>query len=362
VLVDVELTTAVMDSVLDTPLPALGDRSWRQAFREDLKEAASGVGATPDVILLTGGASRMPFVLDIAREMFGGKRVQRGAEPEAAIARGLAIAGRISSNTAGFTADVQRLLNSGQVRELVEQRLPDLAQRVGTAAAEGFTERHVIPAFKRWRSGKITTLNAMSAEIASTFATELSRSDNEAMLKAIADWQNDLKPRLEELTRPICNLWNLPPTALTLPPAGVGEQGWSISPVDRSSAATDYMVGMGGVATGIVAGILSAIIAAHTALFAVTGPVGWVVGIIAGLIVIGNKDKAREKIAATNLPLVVRQMQGEVKVVAKLKAGAAVQEAQLAKELAAQFLKKSSGQLAAEISGALRRELEGLAG
>lgn len=362
VLVDVELTKATMDSVLDTPLPALGDRSWRQAYREDLKEAAAGAGGTPDVILLTGGASRMPFVLEIAREVFGGKRVQRGAEPEAAIARGLAIAGRISSNTAGFTADVQALLNSGQVRELVEQRLPDLAQRVGAAAAEGFTERHVIPAFKRWRNGKIATLNAMSAEIASTFAAELARADNDAVLKAVAAWQNDLKPQLEELTRPICNRWHLPPTALTLPPAGVGQQGWSISAVDRSSAATDYMVGMGGVATGIVAGILSAIIAAHTALFAVTGPVGWVVGIIAGAIVIGNKDKAKEKITAANLPLAVRRMQAEAKVVAKLRTSAKQQEAQLGKELAEQFLKKSSAQLAREISAALRRELEGLAG
>jgi len=248
------------------------------------------------------------------------------------------------------------------VRELVEQRLPDLAQRVGAAAADGFTERHVIPAFRRWRNGNITTLNAMSAEITANFAAELGRSDNDAVLQAVAAWQDDLKPQLEELTRPICNQWHLPPTALTLPPTGVGQQGWSINPVDRRSVATDYMVGMGGVATGIVAGILSAIIAAHTALFAVTGPVGWVIGIIAGAVVIGNKDKAKEKIAASNLPLVVRQMQGEQKVLTKLRASAKAQEAQLGRELAAQFLKKSSAQLAAEISAALRRELEGLAG
>lgn len=368
VLVDVELTKADMDGVLDTPLPAIGDRTWRQAFREDLQAAAAELGGAPDAVLLTGGASRMPFVLQIAREMFGAERVQRGAEPEAAIARGLAIAGRISVHTEGFTREVQELLNSGKVRELVEQRLPDLAQRVGAAAAESLTERHVIPAFRRWRNGDITTLNAMAAEIARDLAAELGQPDNPAVVTTVSTWQNGLKPQLEELTRPICNRWHLPPTALTLAATDISQQSWNIAPLDRSAPATDFIENLAGGIAVIVAAALSTLLFGHgVALIATTGPVGWLIGFLATLLVLRyGKDKAekkaKEKIEKVNLPGWVRRGIGrEEKILAKLRAGAKDQEAELGRALADQFLKESGPQLVVDISTALELQLEALA-
>ena len=363
VLVDVEVTKSDMDSVLDTPLPALDGRSWRQAFREDLQAAAAELGGTPNLVLLTGGASRMPFILQIAREMFGTERVQRGAEPEAAIARGLAIAGRISLHTDGFTAEVKQLLKSGKVRNLVERRLPDLAEQVGTAAASGLTERHVIPAFRQWRNGDITTLDAMAAQIAKDFAAELSRPDNSAVTKVVVTWQNALSPQLEELTRPICNRWHLPPTALTLPPTNVSQQSWKIAPMDRSSAATDFMEGVAKSVSVIVAAALSALLFGHgVALIATTGPVGWFIGFIAAAaFLFYGTDKAKEKIGEVNLPKSLRRMQREEKVLTKLRADASNQEAELGGALAGQFQQDSGPQVIADISRTLAIELEALA-
>ena len=356
--VNILVTREDMESVLDTPLPALGGRSWREAFRDDLRSATAELKRKPDVVLLTGGASRMGFVLEVVREMFGKDKVLRGAEPEAAIARGLAIAGRIGARTAGFTADVQRLLRSEQVRELTEERLPDLAQRVGAAATKGFTERHVIPAFRRWRNGDIRTLNGMSEEIARSFSEELGAPGNQAIMKAVAEWQDSLRPQLEELTRPICNKWHLPATALTLPPADVSQQGWNIAPVDRSGAATDFMTGLSGVITGVVAGILSAVILAHLLL----GPIGVVLGIITGAFFFAvGKDKAKEMIMDMDLPRAARRMQGEQAVLAKLRAEAGLQETELGRTLAVQIVQKSGSKVTVEISTALERELETLA-
>lgn len=363
VLVAVEVATGDMDRVLDTPLPALGDRTWRQAFREDLKQAVDELGSTPDLVLLTGGASRMSFVLQIAREMFGVKRVQRGAEPEAAIARGLAIAGRISVHTEGFTAEVQQLLKSGKVRDVVKQRLPDLAQRVGAATADGLTNRHVIPAFRRWRNGDITTLNAMAAEIARNFADELKRPDNRAVTDTVAAWQESLDPLLEELTRPICNRWHLPATALTLSAANV-EQDWTVVPMGQGAFATEFMEGVAKSVGIVVGAALAAILLGHGVALLAAGPVGWIVGAVAVAAVsaAGGKDKAKEKIAEMNLPRAMRRMQREEKILAKIRSGAAQQEAELGKALADQFLKESGPKLINDISAALALELEALAG
>ena len=356
--VNVLVTREDMESVLDTPLPRLGGRSWRQAFREDLRDATAELKQTPDIVLLTGGASRMGFVLEVARETFGKDKVLRGAEPEAAIARGLAIAGRIGARTTGFIAEVQRLLRSGQVRELVEERLPDLAARVGTAATDGFTERHVIPAFRRWRNGDIRTLNAMADEISRGFSDELGNPANKAIMTAVAEWQDSLRPQLEELTRPICNKWHLSATALTLPPADVSQQGWNIAPVDRSAAATDFMTGLSGVIAGVVAGILSAVILAHLLL----GPIGLVLGAVTGVYFFAvGKDKAKEKIMDMELPRAARRMQSEATVLTKLRAGAGRQDAELGQTLAGQIVQKSGSKVTVEISMALERELETLA-
>ncbi|MFC5731696.1 hypothetical protein, partial [Nocardioides vastitatis] len=51
----IELSGADMEEVLDTPQRALGERSWRQAYRDDLVQAAEEMRVEPDVVLLTGG-------------------------------------------------------------------------------------------------------------------------------------------------------------------------------------------------------------------------------------------------------------------------------------------------------------------
>jgi hypothetical protein len=52
---DLRLSVADMDAVLDAPQPALGNRSWRSAFRADVQRAIRAVPGKVDLVLLTGG-------------------------------------------------------------------------------------------------------------------------------------------------------------------------------------------------------------------------------------------------------------------------------------------------------------------
>jgi hypothetical protein len=96
-----------METVLNTPQPSLEGLSWRQAFRAALDGVAAQLTEPPDAELLTGGASRMHFVQEETREVFGADRMLLGMETEVAIARGLALAGRMSLRAAAFRGHPQ---------------------------------------------------------------------------------------------------------------------------------------------------------------------------------------------------------------------------------------------------------------
>ncbi|MCD9194382.1 Hsp70 family protein [Streptomyces albireticuli] len=357
----IELTAGDMAAVLDTPQPSLDGRSWRQAYGDALGGAAAGLAGPPDAVLLTGGASRMHFVLEQTREAFGADRVFLGTEPEVAIARGLALAGRMSIRAAGFRADIRGLLDSDRVGSLVADRLPGLAEKLGEAVADGMTERHVIPAFRRWRAGQITTLDEMAAGISRALHAELTDPANTRLQEAIATWQNALRPDLEELTRPICRRRHLEPSAMALPAVRVSEGRLDV-PVD-AAAATEVLDNIASVVNVVVAGIVATtLFGAGTAIIAATGPFAVIVAFAllwAGLS--EGKERALAKAREANIPPMARKVGGEARMVAKLQREAAAQEAALARAFGERFLEDGGQRLAQEISKGIAEDLEALA-
>lgn len=360
--VNVELTAADVQAILDTPLGELGGRSWRQAFHDDLAAAGQTLGTEPDAVLLTGGASRMHFVLDVARDRFGADRVLIGTEPEAAIARGLAIAGRINMHAAGFMADVAELVDGNQIEALVTERLPEFARMMGAAAADGITKRHVIPAFRRWRNGEIGTLDQVADTIAKGVEAELNDPANTAITRAFVTWYNKLQPELEELTRPICVRWHLPPAAMALPKVDFSGRTYRL-PVADTGAATQMLEGLAHVANVVVAGIIATtLFGAGVAIIASTGPFAVIIAAVAAWWAMKEgMDAAKEKARSYVIPLGVRQLRSERGLLGKLERDAATTERTLAEALANQFLTDGGPDLVADISKSIANQLGALA-
>jgi hypothetical protein len=351
-----------MESVLDTPLPTLGGRSWREAFRHDLADVAARMGPAPDAVLLTGGASRMDFVLDIAREQFGVDRVMLGTEPESAIARGLALAGRINLEAAGFLQDIAALVDGDQIETLVTERLPAFASRLGAAAADGITKRHIIPAFRDWREGRITTLNEVAAKVAQEVEKELKDPANTAVASAFTEWFNDLRPDLEELTRPICARWHIPASAMRLPEVDISSRDWKVRRPD-TAVGTDVLAQLANVINGVIAGVISTtLLGAGVAIIASTGPFAVVVlAVGVWLAMSKGTDAMKEKAKDYNIPLGLRKLRSERGLVAKLEQNAATQKQELADELATQFQKDGGAGMVAEISKSIAAQFGALA-
>ncbi|MEU8006200.1 hypothetical protein AB0B66_34005 [Catellatospora sp. NPDC049111] len=355
----VEVDVEEMTAILSTPLAQLGGRTWPQAFRQDLESVAAGLSRPPDSVLLTGGASRMTFVQDITRTVFGADAVLLGSEPEVAIARGLALAGRIGVRAGGFRSDITSLTTGQAISALVADRLPDLAQRLGAGLTEGMTENYVIPAFKRWRAGGITTLRDMAAEVADQMRAEITKPNNPKIASIIAAWQDELQPDLEALTRPICNRWRIPPAAMALP-RHAASAGAS---VDLTPDITPGTAALGTMATAIntvVLGILGAwLIGSTSAIVLAMGPVGAAVAFIAALIaLVVGRETALEKAQTANLPMTLRQLGSEATLVQKLRAAAPTEEKRLAVRLANEFLEAEGPRLAGQIATSLATRLE----
>ena len=208
-----------MNDILARPQEALDGRSFEASYRASLEAAAKELGSDqPEIILLTGGASRMPLIEDIAREIFPQAQVLRGLEPEFAIARGLCYALRIDQQTKGFSEAVESLIRSDDMENLVLARMPELFEAVSAPLTDRLVDDVAPEVFAQWRSGGLKTFDDIGGELSARMG-RLMKSDEmrDALRPAVSDWVMRLRPDIEALTDPICDQFGLPRTSLRLP-------------------------------------------------------------------------------------------------------------------------------------------------
>lgn len=304
--VDFDFTAADFDRVERAHLPALG-ASWRERFAHDLEAAKALLPGPPRLVLLTGGAARMRFVLDATRRTFpDAGRVVRAEEPGVAIARGLALAGAVSARVAKFRGAVRDLVRSDDVEMLVAAHLPGLASAVGDSIAPGFGERFVLPEIDRWRNGHIATLAGVGEAVADRLSAWQAAEDGRRQLSATtASWHEQLVVDLRSLTDPICKEFGIEPESLRLD--GM-RRSTSVDRVRTTETLLDAPLEIAG---GVLAcaGAVGAVVAfgSGMALVAATGPIAPIVAAIAWIVTVAvGMDAAKEKVMTMDLPMGVR--------------------------------------------------------
>jgi hypothetical protein len=160
-----------------------------------------------------------------------------------------------STKTSGFRAGIERLVGEDEIPQIVDDALPDLARRIGEAASSGITERHIIPMFRSWRKGDISTLDRMKQKIIESVEKDLSGGCPSRLDRIVAEWQNDLQLRIDQRTRPICTRWGMPADSMTLHQIDV--QTGRIDVKIDTNVATEAMRNLGRVLSVAVAGIVS---------------------------------------------------------------------------------------------------------
>jgi hypothetical protein len=315
--VDIAITPQGMNELLLTPLPQLQGRSWHAAFRETLLGAQERMREEhPQLVLLTGGASRMAFTADLCAEVFPQARIVRGAEPEFAIARGLASAGRVELKTAAFREEIERLLTSGKLRQTVEERLASLLQAVAVFLAQRLPAHAVLPAFREWQAGRIRTLTELEHTIPPRAVEWLASVEGRRLLaQVVSAWFADLLPEVEKLTNPICDTYRIPYASLSVP---------SFLNMRHMAEVPEGMVDMGnmtflGDISNIVTVLGSILIAkilggGGTALL-LPGPLGLLIGMVIGLVTLSlGKGIMIDWFKGVEVPIMARRLISESRI------------------------------------------------
>jgi hypothetical protein len=348
---------AAMQAALAEPQPSLGQRGWAVALHDCLTAARDGIDGVPDLVLFTGGASRMAFVTEDAQAIFPDTRVVRGKAPELAIAKGLAWWGRARLRAAAFTGEVERLCEAGAgapsaIGTVVRSELPALLDALAPVLAAGLAEQVIIPWGRAWRAGKVATLRdfeaAIEAQAAGWIESETGRT---AVRDAAQAWLQRLARALEDLTDPICDRYRLPRRALVIE-AATHVSGDLVAGHTTDSLDFSHVQGIATVVNLVTAAVVGALVGGSGKALLLAGPVGWVIGFLgAAVLLFAGQRAAREAVKGWNLPLLARRaIISDERLARKVHDGVP----EIAVRLRAALAERSAEDLASAIEGQIR--------
>lgn len=300
-----------MERVLNRPLEELAQRSWKQAFFAALQEAKRKMGTQqPELIILTGGASRMGFVHPLCQEVFCDvEEIVRGAEPEFTIAKGLARIGRIDFLAHELKTTIHALGHSDELRRLLDNATPALIEGLADPFADEFLTFAVRPALLAWRDGTIRTLHDLPSEIEQRKHTHLGQIRSERTQQALDEWfKRHLLPELADITDPICRRFDIPRSALDLrhreSDHGVNSLEHTAIDLNRILRSTE-ITGLASVIAGIAVGLISGGAGIALLELPLVGQV--LAGVIGAILAAGGANAAKEEAKKRELPLLLRK-------------------------------------------------------
>ncbi len=308
--IDIDIYQKDMAEILDTPLPELQHKSWKEAYRHSLQQAKALTRENPPtLIILTGGASRMNFTVQLCEEVFEGVYVKRGKEPECAIARGLALAGRIDKKMTLFKKEIEEVLSDREkFREILERRLPDLIASITPKLTDkliDFTDIY----YRKWRSGSIDTLKETQQKTMRDFNDWMKTQEGIKYISAeVSDWLKEVSNELDKYTNPVSRKYGVGSGALKI---GI-DNPESINANIMDNPAGDLYDNLAGLTTIIGSVLVASILGGGGHALLLAGPIGWIIGLILGVILIGGaftwaKDMVNGWVASVEIPKLARR-------------------------------------------------------
>lgn len=268
-----------MERLIYDPLPELDGRSFAASVRESLENAARlTADRPPEIVLVTGGASRMPFFRELCQDVFDSAIVVSCPEPEFSIAKGLAYAGWVDENLRAFRQAIRDEITETRVSMLVSEALPSLLPSVAEALARLILEEAALPIVQQWKCGGVRTLSDMEAQIASRAERVLSSPlAQEALAPAVSLWLTGVTERLQSMVDPICDRYDVPRREMEL--------NLNASGAGRVSIRADGWLGLNEMGTlmGALVSVVGGCLCGGSGLALIaSGPLGFAAGLAAG--------------------------------------------------------------------------------
>lgn len=295
------------DKLVNKKIDKLGHRSWKEVFIASLKDVKNSItGDQPELIFLTGGVSKLPAIRDWCSSVFSDSIVIGATDPEFSVSRGLAYCGRIDEDLTEFRAELEELIDSTAIEDIVSKHIPNLYRNAVDALVEPIVKEVATPVFERWRSGEIARL-CDTDEVLQAEVSEFLRKDSTRALLAgpITSWLKPVIEELESLTVPICIKHRIPYSALSLK-SYLSAEDIDIKVDAKNLFAVEEMTFL---IDSIVTAIVALLIATIDVIPFMAGPEGVLIGIMASIVVLFlGKDKMQETLLTADIPKTMRKL------------------------------------------------------
>ena len=202
----------IADKLVHKKIAKLGGRSFREVFTASLEDVRDSItGKQPELIFLTGGVSKLPAIREWCSEVFKDAVIITATDPEFSVARGLAYCGRIDEDLKEFKEDLERLVGSNTIEDIVSKHINNLYRDAVDTLVDPIVSRVALPIFEKWRSGEIQRLSDTDVILQEEIGRFLGEDTTRELLAGpITSWLRPVIEELEEYTVPICIKHRIP--------------------------------------------------------------------------------------------------------------------------------------------------------
>ncbi len=191
-------------SVVKLNIQALNGMSFYGMLENALNYAYEQTCAVPpQLVLLTGGASRMLFFQELCRKRFPDAHFVLCDEPELSIAKGLAYSAQVDDGVYAFNQAVADYLKQDVIHQAVQGRMESFLSAASTCLADIGQEEAKIH-LKKWQDGDYATLKDMNAAMGKAMEKRMKNpSAMETLSVILRNEMNEiclvLQPQIDEL-------------------------------------------------------------------------------------------------------------------------------------------------------------------
>ena len=302
-----KMNKSMADKLVNKKIAKLSGRSFHEVFMESLRDVKDSItGKQPELIFLTGGVSKLPAIRKWCSEVFTDSVIITATDPEFSVARGLAYCGRIDEDLREFKEDLDKLVHSNTIEDIVGRHINQLYKDAVDTLVDPIVSKVALPIFERWRNGEITRLSDTDPILKQEIGAFLEEDKTREMLAGpITSWLRPVIEELEEYTVPICIKHRIPYTALDL------KSYLSVSDIDIKVDAKEMFAinEMTILIDSIVTALLAILMSTLSFIPFFADPSGILVGIITSIVILFlGKDKMQEKMLSADIPKAMRKL------------------------------------------------------
>lgn len=301
-----ELNEDIMADIISTPLQELNGTTFLECLSDLLRHANNCTKENPpQLIILTGGASRMAFFQSACQQEFPDSQIVICPEPEFSIAKGLAYAGRVDKQLEDFYADIEKFFSGGEITNLVEQSFDWLTVPMASVLSGHIVSDVALGIVDQWKNGDLQTIADMEVPIREGTAQLLENLDDiEGVKPVVNEWCRRLFLKLQPRIDEICRAHNIDRANMSLSAVHSmqGPDKFSINLEARFFTSLNYI---------ITAALSAALCGGGSVALIIEGIPGLIIGAVIGLAVafIG-KSAVSKAVNRMDLPRPIRKLIG----------------------------------------------------